>query len=220
MIGEKLNEIAGKANTNGEYFKIGKLYDFTLSVKTENSQKKGLFMRENRFFVEGEGNVKYSYNNGHIANDPVLASQNFLKALEKMPSLIETHEAKAEELAKDIPALQEIVKTVWRREDELKELKTEVAALSRKIELSLKPIDESEDKKESAEEEKAVHEKQALLTGKTSSGDITGRHDNDNTPSFPLPERLKEYKEAMGGRLVNGSVPKYHNENQSKGFKL
>ncbi|MDR1169769.1 MAG: hypothetical protein LBK97_02925 [Prevotellaceae bacterium] len=90
-------------------------------VKTENSQKEGLFMRENRFFVEGEGDVKYSYNNGHIASDPVLASQNFLKALEKMPSLIETHEAKAEEPAKDIPDLQEVVKATWRREDELKD---------------------------------------------------------------------------------------------------
>jgi hypothetical protein len=89
-------------------------YGFTLQVRTENTQKEGFFMRENRFFVEGEGNIKYSYNNGHIANDPVLASQNFLKALEKMPSLIETHEAKAETPAKDIPALQEVVKTVWR----------------------------------------------------------------------------------------------------------
>jgi hypothetical protein len=205
VIGKKLNEIADKTNTNGEYFKIGTLYGFTLLVKMESSQKEGLFMRENRFFVEGEGNVKYSYNNGHIANDPVLASQNFLKALEKMPSLIETHEAKAEEQSKDIPALQEVVKATWRREDELKELKTELAALNRKIELSLKPVDESEDKKE---------EKQA-------SNDITGRHDNDNgTQSFPIPERMKEYKEAMGDRLVIGSVPKYHNENQSKGFKL
>jgi hypothetical protein len=103
--GAKLNELANNATTNGEYFKIGTLYGFTLSVKTETSLKEGLSFRENRFFAEGEGNVKYSYNNGHIANDPVLASQNFLKALEKMPSLIENHEIKAEELARDIPAL-------------------------------------------------------------------------------------------------------------------
>jgi hypothetical protein len=154
IIGAKLNEIADKTNTNGEYFKISTLYGFTLSVKTENSQKEGLFMRENRFFVEGEGNIKYSYNNGHIANDPILASHNFLKAIEKMPSLIETHKAKAEALAKDIPALQEVVKAVWRKEDELKELKTELAALNRKIELSLKPVDESEDKKEEKQEDR------------------------------------------------------------------
>jgi hypothetical protein len=193
-------------------------------------------MRENRFFVEGEGNIKYSYNNGHIANDPVLASQNFLKALEKMPSLIEHHETKAETPAKDIPALQEVVKATWRREDELKELKTELAALNRKIELSLKPIDESEDKKdekqedrqkisvpqekkEQTEEEKAIREIQALFTGKISPGDIAGKNDNNNgRQSFPIPERLKEYKETMGERLVIGSIPKH--ENQSKGFKI
>jgi septal ring factor EnvC (AmiA/AmiB activator) len=136
-------------------------------------------MRENRFFVEGEGNVKYSYNNGHIANDPVLASQNFLKALEKMPSSIENHETKAEELAKNIPALQEVVKATWRREDELKELKTELAALNRKIELSLKPVDESEDKKEEKQEkEKAIVEIQALFAGKMSPNDIIGRREN------------------------------------------
>ncbi|KAA6299991.1 MAG: hypothetical protein EZS26_003873, partial [Candidatus Ordinivivax streblomastigis] len=30
--------------------------------------------------------------------------------------------------------------------------------------------------------------------------------------------RLQEYKEAMGDRLIIGSIPKH--ENQSKGFKL
>ena len=150
-------------------------------------------MRENRFFVEGEGNIKYSYNNGHIASDPILASQNFLKALEKMPSLIETHETKAEALAKNIPALQEVVKTVWRKEDELKDLKTELSALNRKIELSLKPLDESEDKKEEKQQEKQL---------------------NSNM------ERLQEFKQAMGDRLVVASVPKYHTEHQPKGIKL
>jgi hypothetical protein len=204
MIGKKLNEAADKTNTNGEYFKIGTLYGFTLLVKTENTQKEGLFMRENRFFVEGEGNIKYSYNNGHIANDPVLASQNFLKALEKMPSLIETHKTKAGDLEKDIPALQEVMKAVWRKEDELKELKTELAALNRKIELSLKPVDEGEDKKEKKQEKDRQK--------------VSVPQNNNGTKSFPIQERLKEYKEMMGERLVIVSVPKH--ENQSKGFKL
>jgi hypothetical protein len=199
IIGKKLNEIDDKANTNGEYFKIGTLCGFTFSVKTENSQKEGLFMRENRFFVEGEGNVKYSYNNGHIANDPVLASQNFLKALEKMPSLIEHHETKAETMAKDIPALQEVVKATWRKEDELNELKTELAALNRKIELSLKPIDEGEDKKEKEKE------KQSLA---------------NDSQTFSAPERLQQAKEVMGERLVIGSVPQYNHAIQPKGVRL
>ncbi|MDR3141009.1 MAG: hypothetical protein LBU37_04710 [Tannerellaceae bacterium] len=76
-------------------------------------------------------------------------------------------------------------------------------------------------KKELTEEGKAVREIQALSTDKMSPNDITGRHDNNNgTSSFPVPERLREAKEAMGERLTAGSVPKYHTENQSKGFKL
>jgi hypothetical protein len=234
-IGAKLHELENSATTNGEYFKIGTLYGFTLSVKTETSRKEGLSFIENRFFAEGEGNIKYSYNKGHVANDPVLASQNFLKALEKMPALIENHETKAEELARDIPALQAVVSATWRKEDELKELKTELAALNRKIELSLTPIDQSEDKeekkqdkredeqkatsipqekKEQAEEEKALRDIHALFTGKLKPSDITG----NNTSSFPIPERLQKYREEMGDRLVVGSIHKQ--ENRSKGFKL
>jgi hypothetical protein len=110
--------------------------------------KEGLFLKENRFFIEGEGNVKYSYNSGRIANDPKLAVNFFLHALEKIPALIENHEKKNLELSKDLPVLQEIVKSTWRKENELKELKSELAAVDRKIQLSLKPIDQSGDKME------------------------------------------------------------------------
>jgi len=186
-IGKKLNDISNNASTNEEYYKIGTLYGFSLLVKTENSRKDGLNFKENRFFAEGEGNIKYSYNNGHIANDPVLASQNFLKALEKMPSLIEYHEKEADKKEKDIPVLQEVVNTSWRKEDELKELKIELASVSRKIELSLKPVNEGEDKedekqtitsimtdkKEMIGEKKALHDINNLLSGKFSSKDFT-----------------------------------------------
>jgi predicted nucleic acid-binding Zn-ribbon protein len=242
VIGRKLNDIAEKVNTNGEYFKIGSLYGFTLLVKTENSQKEGLFMRENRFFVEGEGNIKYNYNNGRIAADPLLAAQNFLKALEKMPAIIETIETKSAGLEKDVPALQAIVATTWRKEEELKDLKTELDALNRKIELSLKPIDESEDRQEKTQEDKHQGipkvqeelpevEKSMPNLNTTLSGELTvkgvtsiaketlNNPSQDTTPvPLPLPERLKEYKELMGGRLVTCTIPKYHSP--SKGVKL
>jgi hypothetical protein len=173
-------------------------------------------MRENRFFVEGEGNIKYSYNNGHIANDPILASQNFLKALEKMPSLIEHHEAKAETLARDIPALQEVVKATWRKEDVLKELKTELAALGRKIELSLKPVDQSEEDKE-AEKQEDRQEIPVLHEKKESQVNQPSREEKIPV-AFPVPERFGEYKEVMGERLVIAGIPKH--DGQSKGFKL
>jgi hypothetical protein len=47
--------------------------------------------------------------------------------------------------------LQEVVNGSWKKEEQLKELKTELAALDRKIQLSLKPIEQSESPQEDVE---------------------------------------------------------------------
>jgi N12 class adenine-specific DNA methylase len=151
QIGAKLNQITDKARTGGQYEEIGSLYGFTLLVKTEISQKEGVDIRINRFLVQGEGNIKYTYNNGIIANDAKLASLNFLNALEKLPSYIQQEEKKIIELKKDLPILQEIVKGTWTKESRLSELKTELASIDRKIQLSISPENKEqiiEDQKE------------------------------------------------------------------------
>lgn len=100
--------------------------------------KEGLEFTDNRFVVEG--NYKYTYNNGHLAMaDPIAAARNFLNALERIPSIIDQYKAKNEVLEKEIPQLQEIAGKVWKKEDELKQLKSELAALDRKIQLDLAP---------------------------------------------------------------------------------
>ena len=149
-IAEKLSHINDHATTHGEYYKIGSLYGFNLLVKTEDSQKEGVLFKQNRFFIEGEGNIKYSYNNGLIAADPKLATMNFLNALEKIPKLIEKYESENQKLLLDIPILKSVVESSWRKDDELKGLKSELSALERKIQLSLKPVGhgENEEKNE------------------------------------------------------------------------
>jgi hypothetical protein len=214
VLAAKLGHLNDHATTHGEHYPIGELYGFKLLVKTEDTMKEGLFLKENRFFVEGEGHVKYAYNNGHIANDPKLAVNYFIHALERIPTLIENYQKKNVELSKDLPVLQEIAKSSWRKEDELKELKSELSALNRKIDLSLKPIDTSEDKDKEqtistpglkppeqpkeTEAQRAVSEIQGLMSGKMS---------------------VNDYKKAMGERLVIASVPKLGTE-KMKGFKL
>ena len=47
--------------------------------------------------------------------------------------------------------MQEVVNGSWKKEEQLKDLKTELAALDRKIQLSLKPIEQGEGEQESAE---------------------------------------------------------------------
>nr|WP_315254573.1 N-6 DNA methylase [uncultured Flavobacterium sp.] len=161
QIGTKLNQIADKVRTGGQYEEIGSLYGFTLLVKTEISEKEGVDIKVNRFLIQGEGNIKYTYNNGLIASDVKLASMNFLSALEKIPGYIEQEQKKMAELQKDLPVLQEVVNGTWTKESRLSELKIELAAIERKIQLSIAP----EPKEQLVEEQKKtiknnnIHEK-------------------------------------------------------------
>ncbi|MBF7092610.1 N-6 DNA methylase [Flavobacterium sp. ALJ2] len=149
QIGTKLNEIAEKARTGGQYEEIGSLYGFTLLVKTEISEKEGMDLKINRFLVQGEGIIKYTYNNGIIAKDPQTAAMNFLNALEKLPGYIEQEQKKIIELQKDLPVMHELVNSTWTKESRLSELKTELAAVDRKIQLSIAP----ENKEQMVEEQ-------------------------------------------------------------------
>ena len=138
VIGKRLQEIAKNATTGGLYKPVGELYGFPIKVVSERMLKEGLEFTDNRFVVEG--NYKYTYNNGHLAMaDPIAAARNFLNALERIPSIIDQYKAKNEVLEKEIPQLQEIAGKVWKKEDELKQLKFELAALDRKIQLELAP---------------------------------------------------------------------------------
>ena len=138
VIGKRLQEIAKNATTGGLYTQVGELYGFPIKVVSERILKEGLEFTDNRFVVEG--NYKYTYNNGHLAlADPLAAARNFLNAIERIPSIIDQYKAKNEVLEREIPQLQEIAGKVWKKEEELKQLKSELAALDRKIQLELAP---------------------------------------------------------------------------------
>ena len=138
VLGKRLQEIAKNSTTGGLYQPVGELYGFPVKVVSERVFKEGLEFTDNRFVVEG--NYKYTYNNGHLAMaDPIAAARNFLNALERIPSMVEQYKEKNKALERDIPLLQEIVGKVWKKEDELKQLKSELAALDRKIQLELTP---------------------------------------------------------------------------------
>jgi len=137
-IGKRLQEIAKNATTGGRYRQIGDLYGFNVLVISEEAMDNGLPFIDNRFVVEG--NYKYTYNNGHIAmSDPLLAAANFLNAHEKIPSVIAQYEKKSETLSKEIDQLTAIAAKTWKKEDELKQLKSDLSALERKIQLELAP---------------------------------------------------------------------------------
>ena len=143
VIGKHLQMLAEKETTGGQYKRIGEIYGFPVKIVSETSFENGLPFVDNRFFVEG--NYKYQYNYGHIAkSDPIAAANNFLNALQKIPSYIEQYDSRCKALEKEIPQLEEIAGKTWKKEEKLKGLKAELAALDRKIQLELAPPQEQD----------------------------------------------------------------------------
>ena len=191
-VGKKLNEIADKARTHGLSEPIGSLYGFTLLVKSETTVKDGFDLVQNRFFIKGEGEILYNYNHGHLATDPKTAAQNFLNALDTMPALLEKYKMDNEKLMKDVPTLKVVVESPWKKEDELKALKTEMTVMERKIEASLKPIEQS--------------------VG------IMADVPKEENRFVPMPDNLKNINALLGERAA--IVQPAHGMSEKKGFKI
>ena len=57
--------------------------------------------------------------------------------MERIPILIDNHKRQIEKAAKDIPVFQEVVNNHWRKEVELRKLKSDLSALPRKIQMTI-----------------------------------------------------------------------------------
>ena len=249
LIAKKLAEIEDKSRTHGTSQPIGKLYGFDLLVKTEASMKDGFDFIENRFFVRGEGNILYNFNGGRLTKDPNIAAQMFLRTFETVPPLLEKYQKEVEQISKDIPILQEVVKETWKKEDQLKQLKSDLAALDRKIQLSLKPVKQNEDS--NSKDESQTENKGHGITpspgtpsaSPTTSPASDGKPYVHQPPDFlsappekkpphlnqpPVSFSIKDAMNSLGNKLVIGGIPKPGNKddpdtahtNKPKGFKL
>ncbi|WP_332571722.1 DUF3945 domain-containing protein [Bacteroides sp.] len=146
-MAEKLREIDEKFNTHGNYQRIGSLYGFPLVVKTKTDEQ--LKFSSNLFFVDG--NYKYSFNYGHLAQDPQRSMLYFLNALAKIPNLMDDTRKEIATLQENIPKLEKISSTRWKKEELLKEKRSELSILERTIQQDI-------DKKNYSEEELSVCE--------------------------------------------------------------
>ena len=143
-MGIHLQGLALKTDTHGQYKRIGVVYGFPISIISERTVVDGKESVQNRFVVEG--NYKYKYNNGFIAmSDTHAACMNFVNALEKIPGIIAQYEERTARLKADVPQLEAIVAKQWGKEEELKGLKSDLAALDRKITAALAPKKEEDD---------------------------------------------------------------------------
>ena len=150
-MGVHLQGLAMKTDTHGQYQRVGEVYGFPISIISERNLVDGKETVQNRFVVEG--NYKYKFNNGFIAmSDTHAACMNFVNALEKIPGIIAQYEERTAKLKADVPQLEAIVTKSWGKEEELKGLKSELAALDRKITAALAPKKEEQDGEENKQQ--------------------------------------------------------------------
>lgn len=98
-----------------------------------------------------------------MAKDYETASLNFLRALEKLPKYIKKEQENMAEFQKDLPILQEVVGGTWTKENRLGELKTELAAIERKIQLSIKPENDTEQKEPGEKQETVSKNSEGMI---------------------------------------------------------
>ena len=146
-MGIHLQGLAQRTDTHGQYQRVGVVYGFPISIISDRTLVDGKEAVQNRFVVEG--NYKYKFNNGFIAmSDTHAACMNFVNALEKIPGIIAQYEERTAKLKADVPQLEAIISKSWGKEDELKALKSELAALDRKITAELAPKHDEKDGEE------------------------------------------------------------------------
>jgi len=167
-MGIYLQGLAQKTDTHGQYQRVGEVYGFPISIISERTLVDGREGVQNRFVVEG--NYKYKYNNGYIAmSDTHAACMNFVNALEKIPGIVAQYEDRTAKLKADIPTLEGIVAKTWGKEDELKQLKSELAALDRKITAQLAPKHDEKDGEEVKPEQSSKSKTVEISTTKEDS---------------------------------------------------
>ena len=184
VIAARLQEIDEKARTKGEYNKIGEIYGFSIMVKTESTSKDLFDCSVNRFFVKGQESIYYTYNNGKLATDPKLACQNFINALERIPKVIESHEKEMEKVVANKDVYTNIANSSWKKEDELRSLKSEAAELDRKIALTLTPPDEEKEEKEEIKQGKDLSDNNYSAKIKNENNPVQDKEEDSRLQSF------------------------------------
>lgn len=123
--------------------------------------------------------------------DTHAAATNFLNALERIPGIIDQYKEKIATLEREIPQLQEIAGKTWKKEDELKQLKSELAALDRKIQLELAPPTPESTEENRQGSEKKQTEQQTEQQTESPHADFVRSHLVIGRPGLTEPKGMK-----------------------------
>ncbi len=196
-MGIHLQGLAQRTDTHGQYQRIGEVYGFPISIISERTLVDGKESVQNRFVVEG--NYKYKFHNGFIAmSDTQAACMNFVNALEKIPGIIAQYEGRTAKLKADVPQLEAIISKPWGKEDELKQLKSDLAALDRKITAELTPKHDEKDGEEVMRDEQP-QQSQRVENPAQSSGSKESMVAEPASPAY-----RQQPREPLSPRLIIG----------------
>jgi hypothetical protein len=203
-MGIHLQGLAQRTDTHGQYQRVGEVYGFPISIISEHTLIDGREGVQNRFVVEG--NYKYKFNNGFIAmSDTHAACMNFVNALEKIPGIIAQYEERTAKLKADIPILEGIMAKTWGKEDQLKQLKSELATLDRKIAAELAPKQEYKEDGEEIKRDDQPKTAQIAAAPTPATGEKKTMV-AEPTPKYSERELLMDYKHATADQ----PFPKTH----------
>ena len=152
-LGRELHRIS-RTNRSKDRTIIGSYIGLNLSVRSEYSIA-GTFDR-NLFFVQGMTGINYKCGQyGSLPQGFVESSYYPERTIENIPSIIERKTKDIARLESELPTLKEIVSRQWSKTAELEALKKECADLQRKIDESLKAVENGKTLEEAKPKETA-----------------------------------------------------------------
>lgn len=117
---------------------------------------------------------------------------NFLNALDRIPKLMEQYKSQNATIEKDLPTLREIVGGTWKKEEELKGLKSELSAIERKIQLELVPPEKTVQMSDGGTQEE--HGVVPVVPAVNENNQFLKDHVIISRPKFSPPEITKGFK--------------------------
>ncbi|QHV95585.1 N-6 DNA methylase [Spirosoma endbachense] len=156
-LGEYINQVDQQVDTKGGLKQLGTLHGFGLYVRTDAGYRvDGKAVKENAFIVKGD-QLTYSYNNGYLSgHSPDVAARQFVRGLEKIPSLMESQREKIDNLTQQHKLLTDIVAKPWGKRDKLQDLRSEL----RQVETRLQTIGQEKEPQQTKHIEKTTVKKQ------------------------------------------------------------
>jgi len=152
-LGEFVARTDEQTNTKGAEKHLGTLHGFNLYVRTETGYSiDGRPEKANAFIVRGD-NLTYSHNNGYLAGrTPEVAARQFVRALERIPSLLTQQQEKITNLTQQQKLLTDMVTKPWGKSEKLRELKSEL----RQVESRLQTMGQEHEPKSEPKKDKTV----------------------------------------------------------------